>query len=153
MPQTDASVLRHQKKIEEGAQLVIMGTRGVGPSLIVLCGHVDPMEPNSKPLDGGYTADTDVLGLQLLFMDVILQWWQLSLHNWWQHWGAHARRGACESEMKLRDGDTQHIGEVYKLLLGFAGEELFEVVIDLRRRGSVLTHGHLKNSVHAGHSL
>ena len=124
------SVLRHQKKIEEGTQLVIMGTRGVRPSLIVSCGHVDPMEPNSKLLDGGYTADTDVLGLQLLFMDIILQWWQLGLHNWWQHWGAHAHRGACGSEMKLRDGDTQHIGEVYQLLLGFAGEELFEVVID-----------------------
>ena len=55
--------------------------------------------------------------------------------------------------MKLRDGDTQHIGEVYQLLLGFVGEELFEVVVDPHRRGSVLTNGRLKNSVHAGHSL
>ena len=132
---------------------MIMGTRGVGPSLVVSCSHVDPMEPNSKPLDGGYTVDTDVLGLQLLFMDVILQWWQLSLHNRWQHWGTHAWRGACGNEMKLRDGDTQHIEEVYQLLLGFAGEELFEAVINPHRRGSVLTHGHLKNSVHTGHSL
>ena len=55
--------------------------------------------------------------------------------------------------MKLRDGDTQHIGEVYQLLLGFVGEELFKAVEDPRRRGSVLTHGCLENSVHAGHSL
>ena len=61
VPQTDTSVLWHQKKIEEGAQLVIMGTRGVGSGLVVSCGHVDPVEPNSKPLDGGYTADMDVL--------------------------------------------------------------------------------------------
>ena len=132
---------------------MIMGTRGVGPSLIVSCGHVNPMEPNSKPLDSGYTVDADVLGPQLLFMDVILQWWQLSLHNQWQHWGTHAWRGACGSEMKLRDGDTQHIGEVYQLLLGFVAEELFEAVIDPHRRGSVLIHGCLENSVHTGHSL
>ena len=61
VPPTDASVLRHQKKIEEGAQLMIVGARGVGPGLIESCGHVDPVEPSSKPLNGGYTADTDVL--------------------------------------------------------------------------------------------
>ena len=61
VPQTDTSVLQHQKKIKEGAQLMIAGTRGVGPALIESCGHVDPVEPSSEPLNGGYTADVDVL--------------------------------------------------------------------------------------------
>ena len=61
VPQTDASVLRHQKKIEEGTQLMVVGARGVGPGLIELCGHVNPVEPSSKPLNGSYTADVDVL--------------------------------------------------------------------------------------------
>ena len=61
VPQTDASVLRHQKKIKEGAQLMIVGARGVGPGLIESCGHVDPVEPSSEPLNGGYTVDADVL--------------------------------------------------------------------------------------------
>ena len=33
--------------------------------------------------------------------------------------------------MKLRDGKAQYVGEVYQLLLGFAGEELFEAIIDV----------------------
>ena len=37
--------------------------------------------------------------------------------------------------MKLREGDTQHIGEVYQLLLGLAGKELLEAVIDPLRQG------------------
>ena len=102
----------------------------VGPGLIVSHGHIDPMEPNSEPLDGSYTADVDILCLQLPFMEIILQWWQLCLHNWWQYRHAHARRGACGSEVKLRDGKAQYIGEVYQLLHGFAGEELFEAIID-----------------------
>ena len=61
VPQTDASVLWHQKKIEEGAQLMIAGARGVGPGLIESCGHVDLVEPGSEPLNGAYTADVDVL--------------------------------------------------------------------------------------------
>ena len=40
---------------------MIMGAKRVGPGLIVTCGHVDLVEPNSEPLDGGYTADADVL--------------------------------------------------------------------------------------------
>ena len=50
--------------------------------------------------------------------------------------------------MKLREGDTQHIGEVYQLLLGLAGKELLEAVIDPSRPGFVLTYGCLKESVH-----
>ena len=73
VPQTDVSVLRHQKKIEEGAQLMIVGVRG--PDLIESCGHVDPVEPSSEPLNGSYTADTDVLRLQFVLMEIILQWW------------------------------------------------------------------------------
>ena len=61
VPQTNASVLRHQKKIEEGTQLMVMGARGVGPGLIESCGHVNLVEPSSKPLNGGYTVDADVL--------------------------------------------------------------------------------------------
>ena len=53
--------------------------------------------------------------------------------------------------MKLREGDTQHIAEVYQLLLGLAGKELLEAVIDPLRRGSVLTYGSLKKSMYAGH--
>ena len=53
--------------------------------------------------------------------------------------------------MKLREGNTQHIGEVYQLLLGLAGKELLEAVIDPLRQGFVLTYGHLKKSVYAGH--
>ena len=49
--------------------------------------------------------------------------------------------------MKFREGDTQHIGEVYQLLLGLAGKELLEVVIDPSGRGFVLTYGSLKKSV------
>ena len=94
----------------------------VGPGLVVSCGHIDPMEPNSEPLDGSYTVDAD--------MEIILQWWQLCLHNWRQYQHAHARRGACGSEVKLGDGKAQYVGEVYQLLCGFAGEELFEAIID-----------------------
>ena len=92
---------------------MILGARGVGPGLVVMCGHVDPVEPNSEPLDGSYTADVDVLCLQLSLMEIILQWWQFSLHNQQQHQCAHAQRGACRSEVKLGDGETQHVGEVY----------------------------------------
>ena len=74
VPQTDASVLRHQKKIKEGTQLMIAGARGVGPGLIESCGHVNPVEPSSKPLNGGYTADADVLRPQFILMEIILQW-------------------------------------------------------------------------------
>ena len=102
----------------------------VGPGLIVSCGHINPMEPNSEPLDGSYTADMDILCLQLPFMEIILQWWQLCLHNQGQYRHAHARRGACGNEVKLGDGKAQYIGEVYQLLRGFVGEELFEVIID-----------------------
>ena len=75
VPQTDASVLWHQKKIQEGAQLMIAGARGVGPGLIESCGHVDPVEQGSKLLNGSYTVDTDVLQLQFVLMEIILQWW------------------------------------------------------------------------------
>ena len=109
---------------------MVIGAGRVGPGLIVSRGHIDPMEPNSEPLDGSYTADVDILCLQLPFMEIILQWWQLCLHNWWQYQHAHARRGACGSEVKLGDGKAQYVGEVYQLLRGFAGEELFEVIID-----------------------
>ena len=61
MSQTDAGILQHQEKVEEGARLVVMGGGGVGPGLIVSCHHVNSIEPNSEPLDGGYTADMDVL--------------------------------------------------------------------------------------------
>ena len=53
--------------------------------------------------------------------------------------------------MKFREGDTQHIGEVYQLLLGLAGKELLEAVIDPSGRGFVLTYSSLKKSVYAGH--
>ena len=53
--------------------------------------------------------------------------------------------------MKLREDDTQHIGEVYQLLLGLAGKELLEAVIDPSRQGCVLTYNHLKKSVYTGH--
>ena len=53
--------------------------------------------------------------------------------------------------MKLREGDTQHIGEVYQLLLGLAGEKLLEAVIDPSRRGFFLTYSRLKKSVYTGH--
>ena len=33
MLQADTGVLRHQEKVEEGAQLVVIGTRGVSPGL------------------------------------------------------------------------------------------------------------------------
>ena len=102
----------------------------VDPGLVVSHGQVNPMEPNSEPLDGSYTADTDILCLQLSFMEIILQQWQLCLHNRRQYRHAHARRGACESEVKLGDGKAQYIGEVYQLLRGFVGEELFEAIID-----------------------
>ena len=92
---------------------MVIGTRGVGPALIITRGHIDPMEPNSEPLDGGYTVDADILCLQLSLMEIGLQWWQLCLHNWQQHWCTHAQRGACRSEVKLEDGETQYIGEVY----------------------------------------
>ena len=75
VPQTDASVLWHQKKIEEGAQLMITGARGVGPGLIELCGHVDPVEPGSELLNGGYIVYADVLRPQFVLMEIILQWW------------------------------------------------------------------------------
>ena len=75
VPQTDASVLRYPKKIEEGIQLVIVGARGVSPGLIESCGHVNPVEPSSEPLNGGYTADADVLRHQFFLMEIILQWW------------------------------------------------------------------------------
>ena len=54
---------------------MIAGARGVGPGLIESCGHVDPVEPSSEPLIGGYTTDTDVLRLQFVLMEIILQWW------------------------------------------------------------------------------
>ena len=111
------------------------------------------MEPDSEPLDSGYTEDADVLCPQLLIIEIHLQWRQLCLHNLWQHWGAHAQRGASRSEVKLGDGETQHIGEVYQLLLSFVGEEHFEVVIDPLRQGSGLVKGCLENSVHVGHPL
>ena len=75
VPQTDTSVLQHQEKIEEGAQLMIVGARGSGPGLIESCGHVDLVEPSSKPLNGGCTADADVLRPQFILMEIILQWW------------------------------------------------------------------------------
>ena len=53
--------------------------------------------------------------------------------------------------MKFREGDTQHIGEVYQLLLGLTGKELLEAVIDPSGRGFVLTYGSLKKSVYTGH--
>ena len=111
--QADTSILRHQEKVKEGAQLVVIGTRGVGPSLIIACGHINLMEPNSEPLDGGYTVDVDILCPQLFIMEVRLQWRQLCLHNQRQHQCTHAQRGASRSEVKLGDGETQHIGEVY----------------------------------------
>ena len=40
---------------------MIVGARGVGPGLIELCGHVNPVEPSSELLNGGYTVDADVL--------------------------------------------------------------------------------------------
>ena len=46
---------------------------------------------------------------------------------------------------------VQHIGEVYKLLLGLVGKELLEAVIDPSGRGFVLTYGSLKKSVYTGH--
>ena len=88
------------------------------------------MEPNSELLDGSYSVDTDILCLQLPFMEIILQQWQLCLHNRRQYWHTHARRGACKSEVKLGDGKAQYVGEVCQLLSGFAGEELFEAIID-----------------------
>ena len=109
---------------------MVIGTGRVGPGLVVSCGHIDPMEPNSKPLDGSYTADVDILCLQLPFMEIILQQWQLCLHNRRQYQCTHARRGACGSEVKLGDGKAQYVGEVYQMLCGFAGEELFKVIID-----------------------
>ena len=53
--------------------------------------------------------------------------------------------------MELREGDTQYIGEVYYLLLGPAGKELLEAVIDPLRQGFVLTYSSLKKCVFAGH--
>ena len=128
--QTDTRILRHQEIIEEGTQLVIIITSGVCPSLVVSHGHINPMEPGSESLDSGFTEDADILRPQLLIVEIHLQWRQLCLHNLWQHWGAHARRGASRSEVKLSNGETQHIGEVHQLLLGFVGEVCFEAVID-----------------------
>ena len=128
--QTDTRVLWHQEIIEEGAQLVIIITRGVDPSLIVSHGHIDPMEPDSELLDSGLTEDVNILCPQLSIVEIRLQWRQLCLHNWWQHRGAHAQRGASRSEVKLSNGETQHIGEVHQLLFRFVGEVCFEVVID-----------------------
>ena len=54
---------------------MIVGARGVGPGLIESCGHVDLVEPSSELLNGGYTADADVLQLQFVLMEIILQWW------------------------------------------------------------------------------
>ena len=54
---------------------MIAGVRGVGPGLIELCGHVNPVEPSSEPLNGGYTVHADVLGLQFVLMEIILQRW------------------------------------------------------------------------------
>ena len=54
---------------------MIAGARGVGPGLIESCGHVDPVEPSSEPLNGSYTVDVDVLQLQFVLMEIILQWW------------------------------------------------------------------------------
>ena len=151
--QADTGILWHQEIVEEGTQLVVIGTRGVGPSLVIMCGYIDPMEPDSEPLDSSYTEDADVLCPQLLIMEICLQWRQLCLHNWWQHQGTHAQRGASGSEVKLSDGEAQHIEEVYQMLLSFAGEEHFEAVIDPLGRGSGLVQGHLENSVHIGHPL
>ena len=123
----------------------------VGPGLVVTRGHVNLMEPNSEPLNGGYTVNADILCLQLPLTEIILQRWQLCLHNWWQHWCTHAQRGICGGEVKLGDGETQYIGEVYQLLRNFVGEELFEVIIDPLGRGSVLIQGHLENGLHIGH--
>ena len=95
----------------------------------------------------------DILCPQLLIVEICIQWRQLCLQNLWQHQGAHAQRGACRSEVKLGDGETQHIGEVYQLLLTIVGEVHFEAVIDPLRRGSGLIQGRLKNSVYVGHSL
>ena len=130
MFQADTGILQHQEIVKEGAQLVVIRTRGVGPSLIITHGHIDPMEPDSEPLDSGYTEDADVLCPQLLITEICLQWRELCLHNWQQHRDTHARGGASGSEVKLSDGEAQHIGEVYQLLLSFAGEEHFEAVID-----------------------
>ena len=132
---------------------MIIVTRGVGPSLIVSHGHIDPMEPGSELLDSGFTEDADILRPQLSFMEIHLQWRQLCLHNRWQHRGAHSWRGASRSEVKLSDGETQHIGEVHQLLLRLAGEVCFEVVIDPLGQGSGLVQGRLENSVYIGHSL
>ena len=88
--QTDTRVLRHQEIIKEGAQLVIIVTRGVGPSLVVLHSHIDLMEPGSESLDSGFTEDVDILHPLLLIVEIRLQWRQLCLHNRWQHQGAHA---------------------------------------------------------------
>ena len=123
-------ILQHQEIIKEGAQLVVIGTRGVGPRLVILHGHINPMEPGSEPLDSGFTEDADILHPLLLILEIHLQWRQLCLHNLQQHWGAHAQRGASRSEVKLGNGETQHIGEVYQLLLSCVGEVHFEAVID-----------------------
>ena len=86
-------------------------------------------------------------------MEIRLQWRQLCLHSLRQHRGTHAQRVASRSEVKLGDGETQHIGEVYQLLLSFVGEEHFKAVIDPLRQGSSLVQGHLENSVYVGHTL
>ena len=54
---------------------MIVGARGDGPGLIESCGHVNPVEPGSEPLNGSYTVDTDVLRPQFVLMEIILQWW------------------------------------------------------------------------------
>ena len=53
MSQTDTCILWHQKIGEEGTQLVVIRTRGVGPSLVILHSDIDPMEPGSELLDYG----------------------------------------------------------------------------------------------------
>ena len=73
MFQANTSILQHQEKVKEGTQLVVHGTRGVGPSLVIMRGHIDPVEPDSELLDGGYTVDADVLCPQLLIMEICLQ--------------------------------------------------------------------------------
>ena len=111
------------------------------------------MEPGPKSLDSSYTEDCGHLASPALDhgdtspVEATLPPQPAATP------GHNAQRGASRSEVKLSNGETQHIGEVYQLLLSFVGEIHFEAVIDPLRQGSGLIQGNLENSVYVGHSL
>ena len=109
---------------------MVVITRGVCPGLVIPHGHVDLVEPSSESFDGSLTEDADVLCSYFSHMEIQLQWRQLCLHNLWQHRGAHAGGGASRSEMKLRDSQAEHIGEVHQLLLRFMGKVCLETIVN-----------------------